>query len=209
MVVGVGRVHLVDPSAGDGARPGARIQSGPSNAAKGADVKGLVSVWISVPECCLDVSARVWCGRYVTFSVGFELPRYSFTEGDISEFSCRRYIIPSAVISRPRYPTVLSVHPIFLESPVREHSHAGCLVALGPVLRRRRTYDGCFERCAPAVPQHDRPRASTIPLPAHSPCTAASEQSPAAIDPCGDVSGRRVTTPSRTDSPICPSALRP
>ena len=146
-----------------------------------------MSVWISVPECCLDVSARVWCGRYVTFSVGFELPRYSFTEGDISEFSYRRYIIPSAVISRPRYPTVLSVHPIFLESPVREHSHAGCLVALGPVLRRRRTYDGCFERCAPAVPQHDRPRASTIPLPAHSPCTAASEQSPAAIDPCGDV----------------------
>ena len=74
-----------------------------------------------------------------------------------------------------------------LSFPVRQHSHAGCLVALGPVLRRRRTYDRCFERCAPAVPQHDRPRASTIPLPAHSPCTAASEQSPAAIDPCGDV----------------------
>ena len=74
-----------------------------------------------------------------------------------------------------------------LSFPVRQHSHAGCLVALGPVLRRRRTYDRCFERCAPAVPQHDRPRASTIPLPAHSPCTAASEQSTAAIDPCGDV----------------------
>ena len=58
---------------------------------------------------------------------------------------------------------------------------------MGLVLRRRRTCDRCFERCAPAVPQHDRPRASTIPLPAHSPCTAASEQSPAAIDPCGDV----------------------
>ena len=80
-----------------------------------------------------------------------------------------------------------TVIPWILKFPVRQDSHAGCLVALGPVLRRRRTYDRCFERCAPAVPQHDRPRASTIPLPAHSPCTAASEQSPAAIDPCGDV----------------------
>ena len=85
--------------------------------------------------------------------------------------------------------SVIFIHgdSVDLSFPVRQHSHAGCLVALGPVLRRRRTYDRCFERCAPAVPQHDRPRASTIPLPAHSPCTAASEQSPAAIDPCGDV----------------------
>merc|ERR1711935_258724 len=34
---------------------------------------------------------------------------------------------------------------LFPESPVREHSHAGCLVAWGPVLRRGRTYDRCFE----------------------------------------------------------------
>merc|ERR1712194_912955 len=33
-----------------------------------------------------------------------------------------------------------------LSFPVRQHSHAGCLVALGPVLRQRQTYDGCFER---------------------------------------------------------------
>ena len=75
--------------------------------------------------------------------------------------------------------------------PGRKHvASFSCRMArrLGPsVAAKRRTYDRCFERCAPAVPQHDRPRASTIPLPAHSPCTAASEQSTAAIDPCGDV----------------------
>ena len=56
-----------------------------------------------------------------------------------------------------------------------------------PVLWRRRTFDRRIERCAPAVPQHDRARTSAIPLPAHRPCAAASQQSPAAIVPHGDV----------------------
>ena len=56
-----------------------------------------------------------------------------------------------------------------------------------PVLRRRRTFDRRIERCAPAVPQHDRARTSAIPLPAHRPCAAASQQSLAAIVPHGDV----------------------
>ena len=56
-----------------------------------------------------------------------------------------------------------------------------------PVLWRRRTFDRRIERCAPAVPQHDRARTSAIPLPAHRPCAAASQQSPVAIVPHGDV----------------------
>ena len=56
-----------------------------------------------------------------------------------------------------------------------------------PVLWRRQTFDPRIERCAPAVPQHDRARTSAIPLPAHRPCAAASQQSPAAIVPHGDV----------------------
>ena len=64
----------------------------------------------------------------------------------------------------------------------------GTSCRLGPtVLRRRRTFDRRIERCAPAVPQHDRARTSAIPLPAHRPCAAASQQSPAAIVPHGDV----------------------
>ena len=130
-------------------------------------------------------------------ALGFFEPFLGLTldwAGSTLALRCLRTSVPSSITSRCRGVSScrgralqITLLPIFLESPVREHSHAGCLVALGPVLRRRRTYDGCFERCAPAVPQHDRPRASTIPLPAHSPCTAASEQSPAAIDPCGDV----------------------
>eukprot|EP00964_Phaeocystis_antarctica_P095510 scaffold61936_cov33-Phaeocystis_antarctica.AAC.2 len=30
-----------------------------------ADVKGLVSVWISVPECCVDLPRGVFTGRYL------------------------------------------------------------------------------------------------------------------------------------------------
>ena len=56
-----------------------------------------------------------------------------------------------------------------------------------PVLWRRRTFDRRIERCAPAVPQHDRARTSAIPLPAPRPCAAASQQSPVAIVPHGDV----------------------
>ena len=64
----------------------------------------------------------------------------------------------------------------------------GTSCRLGPtVLRRRQTFDRRIERCAPAVPQHDRARTSAIPLPAHRPCAAASQQSPAAIVPHGDV----------------------
>ena len=64
----------------------------------------------------------------------------------------------------------------------------GTSCRLGPtVLRRRGTFDRRIERCAPAVPQHDRARTSAIPLPAHRPCAAASQQSPAAIVPHGDV----------------------
>ena len=55
------------------------------------------------------------------------------------------------------------------------------------MLWRRQTFDPRIERCAPAVPQHDRVRTSAIPLPAHRPCAAASQQSPAAIVPHGDV----------------------
>ena len=61
-------------------------------------------------------------------------------------------------------------------------------IRLGPpALRRRRTFDPRIERCAPAVPQHDRARTSVIPLPAHRPCTVASQLSPAAIVPYGDM----------------------
>eukprot|EP00964_Phaeocystis_antarctica_P095509 scaffold61936_cov33-Phaeocystis_antarctica.AAC.1 len=59
--------------------------------------------------------------------------------------------VPRRIIARPH---PLGVRRGFwchgdsvdLSFPVRQHSHAGCLVALGPVLRRRRTYDRCFER---------------------------------------------------------------
>ena len=66
----------VSPATFSGARPPApikievraRLYRGQGDrfeaAPRTADVKGLVSVWISVPECCVDVSARVWCGRY-------------------------------------------------------------------------------------------------------------------------------------------------
>ena len=73
---------------------------------------------------------------------------------------------------------------IFLGAPWRWRT--ACRLG-PPVLWRRRTFDRRIERCAPAVPQHDRARTSAIPLPAHRPCAAASQQSPAAIVPHGDV----------------------
>ena len=74
--------------------------------------------------------------------------------------------------------------PVFLRAPGRWRT--ACRLG-PPVLWRRRTFDRRIERCAPAVPQHDRARTSTIPLPAHRPCAAASQQSPVAIVPHGDV----------------------
>ena len=82
---------------------------------------------------------------------------------------------------------VCTVRPyfwIFLRAPWRWRT--ACRLG-PPVLWRRRTFDRRIERCAPAVPQHDRARTSAIPLPAHRPCAAASQQSPAAIVPHGDV----------------------
>ena len=73
---------------------------------------------------------------------------------------------------------------IFLGAPWRWRT--ACRLG-PPVLWRRRTFDRRIERCAPAVPQHDRARTSAIPLPAHRPCAAASQQSPVAIVPHGDV----------------------
>ena len=83
--------------------------------------------------------------------------------------------------------SILTVRPyfwIFLRAPWRLRT--ACRLG-PPVLWRRRTFDRRIERCAPAVPQHDRARTSAIPLPAHRPCAAASQQSPAAIVPHGDV----------------------
>ena len=73
---------------------------------------------------------------------------------------------------------------VFLRAPWRWRT--ACRLG-PPVLWRRRTFDRRIERCAPAVPQHDRARTSAIPLPAHRPCAAASQQSPAAIVPHGVV----------------------
>ena len=130
---------------------------------------------------CVDVSLGKYVVRVAKSGIFFWLaPRPAALAGNSLIWGGDPARAPAS-----RLPGVLAAKVRYFWG--RQHSHAGCLVALGPVLRRRRTYDRCFERCAPAVPQHDRPRASTIPLPAHSPCTAASEQSPAAIDPCGDV----------------------
>ena len=76
------------------------------------------------------------------------------------------------------------IFPVFLRAPWRWRT--ACRLG-PPVLWRRRTFDRRIERCAPAVPQHDRARTSAIPLPAHRPCAAASQQSPAAMVPHGDV----------------------
>ena len=81
-------------------------------------------------------------------------------------------------------PTVRAYFWDFLRAPGRWRT--ACRLG-PPVLWRRRTFDRRIERCAPAVPQHDRARTSAIPLPAHRPCAAASQQSPAAIVPHGDV----------------------
>ena len=51
---------------------------------------------------------------------------------------------------------------IFLRAPWRWRT--ACRLG-PPVLWRRRTFDRRIERCAPAVPQHDRARTSAIPLP--------------------------------------------
>eukprot|EP00964_Phaeocystis_antarctica_P128436 scaffold92228_cov97-Phaeocystis_antarctica.AAC.1 len=75
-----------------------------------------------------------------------------------------------------------------LSFPVRQHSHAGCLVAgdqcCGEDEHTTAVLSGaplpCPSTTAPALPPYPSLRT-------HSPCTAASEQSPAAIDPCGDV----------------------
>ena len=80
--------------------------------------------------------------------------------------------------------TVRADFPVFLRAPGRWRT--ACRLG-PPVLWRRRTFDRRIERCAPAVPQHDRARTSAIPLPAHRPCAAASQQSPVAIVPHGDV----------------------